>query len=57
MERFSFVFVDNALGEIGFPPILPITLVYQNASVVTSGLLDTGASVNVLAYKCRCPTW
>ena len=51
MERFSFVSVNNALGEVGFRPILPITLVYQNASVVASGLLDTGASVNVLPYK------
>ena len=51
MERFSFVSINNTLGEIGFRPILPITLVYQNASVVASGLLDTGASVNVLPYN------
>ncbi len=51
MERFSFVSVNNALGEVGFRPILPITLVYQNASVKVSGLLDTGASVNVLPYN------
>lgn len=51
MERFSFVSVNNALGEIGFRPILPITLVYQNTSVKVSGLLDTGASVNVLPYN------
>ncbi|MEO6863316.1 MAG: aspartyl protease family protein [Microcoleus sp.] len=51
VERFSFVSVNNALGEVGFRPILPITLVYQNTSVVTSGLLDTGASVNVLPYN------
>jgi len=51
VERFSFVSVNNALGEVGFRPILPITLVYQNASVVASGLLDTGASVNVLPYN------
>ncbi|MEG4281482.1 hypothetical protein QUB68_00020 [Microcoleus sp. A006_D1] len=24
MERFSFVSVNNALGEVGFRPILPI---------------------------------
>ncbi|MCY7380988.1 MAG: aspartyl protease family protein [Microcoleus sp. CAN_BIN18] len=51
VERFSFVSVNNALGEIGFRPILPITLVYQNTSVKVSGLLDTGASVNVLPYN------
>jgi len=51
VERFSFVSVNNALGEVGFRPILPITLVYQNASVKVSGLLDTGASVNVLPYN------
>lgn len=31
-------------------PYLPIALSYQNRSLQVSGLLDTGASVNVLPY-------
>ncbi|MFB2937258.1 hypothetical protein ACE1B6_18580 [Aerosakkonemataceae cyanobacterium BLCC-F154] len=32
-------------------PYLPIVLTYQNQSVSTTGLLDTGSSVNVLPYE------
>lgn len=32
-------------------PYLPIALTYQNRSLEVSGLLDTGASVNVLPYE------
>jgi hypothetical protein len=32
-------------------PYLPITLNYQGKSIPVSGLLDTGASVNVLPYE------
>ncbi|WP_442933053.1 aspartyl protease family protein [Microcoleus sp. herbarium7] len=32
-------------------PYLPIALSYQNRSLQVSGLLDTGASVNVLPYE------
>jgi hypothetical protein len=50
-ERYSFVSGDTALGEAGFRPHLPFTLVYEQNSVIASGLLDTGASVNVLPYS------
>lgn len=49
-ERYSFISGDAALGEAGFRPYLPFTLVYEQNSVTASGLLDTGASVNVLPY-------
>ncbi len=49
-ERYPFVSGDVALGEASFRPYLPLTLIYQQASVRASGLLDTGASVNVLPY-------
>lgn len=38
-------------GEASFRPYLPFTLVHQQTSIKTSGLLDTGASVNVLPYS------
>jgi hypothetical protein len=50
-ERHPFVSGDTALGEASFRPYLPFTLVYQESSVITSGLLDTGASVNVMPYS------
>lgn len=50
-ERYPFVSSDPTLGEASFRPYLPFTLVHQQVSVTTSGLLDTGASVNVLPYS------
>jgi hypothetical protein len=49
-ERYPFVSSDAALGEASFRPYLPFTLIYQQNSREASGLLDTGASVNVLPY-------
>ncbi|WP_427160545.1 hypothetical protein ACQFX9_02435 [Aliinostoc sp. HNIBRCY26] len=49
-ERYPFVSSDATSGEASFRPHLPLTLIYQQKSVETSGLLDTGASVNVLPY-------
>ncbi|NES17831.1 MAG: hypothetical protein F6K41_02640 [Symploca sp. SIO3E6] len=49
-QRYPFVSSDAALGEAGFRPYLPLNLIYQQGSVTESGLLDTGASVNVLPY-------
>ena len=50
-ERYPFICADTSLGEAAFRPYLPITLVYQQRSIKTSGLLDTGATVNVLPYQ------
>jgi hypothetical protein len=50
-ERYLFVSSDSTLGEASFRPNLPFTLIHQQNSVITFGLLDTGASVNVLPYS------
>jgi hypothetical protein len=50
-QRYPFVSSDAALGEASFRPYLPLTLFYQQDSVTVPGLLDTGASVNVLPYS------
>ncbi len=50
-QRFPFVAAGSHLGEAGFLPQLPITLAYQDHSVSASGLLDTGATVNVMPYQ------
>jgi len=50
-QRFPFVEARDALGSIDAVPQLPLTLYYRNSAVEVSGLLDTGASVNVLPYS------
>ncbi len=47
-KRFSFTERTNSLGLSSSLPYLPISLTYQNRSLDTMALLDTGASVNVL---------
>jgi hypothetical protein len=49
--RFSFTELDPNLGEFSTLPYLPIVLTYQSRSLPLKGLLDTGASVNVLPYE------
>jgi hypothetical protein len=49
-QRYSFTTTNPELGEAGFRPYLPLTLIYQQTSITVSGLLDTGATVNVLPY-------
>lgn len=50
-ERYSFTAADRTFGEASLRPYLPITLTYQGQSITASGLLDTGAMVNVLPYE------
>lgn len=49
--RFAFTQIDPSFGALSTLPYLPIVLTYQNQSVSTTGLLDTGSSVNVLPYE------
>lgn len=49
-DRYPFLPIDSALGEAGLQPRMPLTLTYQDQSVAVTGLLDTGAMVNVLPY-------
>jgi len=50
-RRFPFIQRTNSAGLSGVMPYLPITLSYRDRSVEVMGLLDTGASVNVLPYE------
>ena len=47
--QFPFVMRKPALGAASLVPMLPLTLA-ATKSVTVSGLLDTGATVNVLPY-------
>jgi hypothetical protein len=49
-ERFEYTLVGAQASEAGFLP-LPLVLTNKNLSVNASGLLDTGATVNLLPYR------
>ncbi|MBW4635724.1 MAG: retroviral-like aspartic protease [Iphinoe sp. HA4291-MV1] len=50
-QRFPFVERYDQFGVPDAAPLLPITLNYRGQFVQGMGLLDTGASVNVLPYE------
>lgn len=50
-QRFNFQPKTDLLGMIDYVPYLPLRLTYQNQDLDVMGLLDTGASVNVLPYQ------
>jgi len=50
-RKYPYTTFDVSLGEAGFRPFLPITLTYHQQALETAGLLDTGATVNVLPYQ------
>ena len=49
--RYPYSSVDSSLGEASLRPNLPLALTHQGISIDTTGLLDTGATVNVLPYQ------
>jgi hypothetical protein len=50
-KRFPYIKKINNLGQENYVPSVPITLNYGNVSVKSMGLLDTGATINVLPYN------
>lgn len=48
--RFPYVDVDPVHPGASHPPYVPLTLSNGQATVACSGLLDSGATVNVLPY-------
>jgi hypothetical protein len=49
--RFPYVQTNPQLGAAGAFPFLPLALSHGGRSVTVSGLLDTGAAVNVLPHS------
>ncbi|MGI8551318.1 MAG: hypothetical protein ACR2PL_11120 [Dehalococcoidia bacterium] len=49
-RRFAYTPADSMVGEASLLPLLPLVLHYQGCSTSATGLLDTGATVNVLPY-------
>lgn len=50
-QTFPYKIIDSSLGMVDRMPYLPLTLGYNGHSLNVEGLLDTGASVNVLPYE------
>jgi hypothetical protein len=50
-ERYAFTAASSVHGEASLLPLLPILLRSHERSTTTSGLLDTGATVNVMPYS------
>jgi hypothetical protein len=50
-EQFPFVEVDSTTGASSRMPYLPLALTLGQRSVAVSGLLDTGAAINVLPHS------
>ena len=50
-QSFPFLETKDIYGDVDVVPSLPLTLTYGQSSIALTGLLDTGASVNVLPYS------
>lgn len=50
-EQYPFVSSRPDLGVLGLVPCLPIQLAFRQQTVITEGLLDTAAAINVLPYE------
>jgi Aspartyl protease len=50
-QRFPYKVIDTSLGMVDRMPYLPLTLSFNGQALNVEGLLDTGASVNVLPYE------
>ncbi|NJO65533.1 MAG: hypothetical protein HC836_47800 [Richelia sp. RM2_1_2] len=51
VQKFPYKIIDSSLGIVDRMPYLPLTLNLNGQSLNAEGLLDTGASVNVLSYE------
>ena len=50
-QSFPFLEAKDIYGDVDVVPSLPLTLTYGQSLIALTGLLDTGASVNVLPYS------
>ncbi|MEL6165419.1 MAG: hypothetical protein AAFR37_17260 [Cyanobacteria bacterium J06628_3] len=50
-QKFPYKIIDSSLGMVDRMAYLPLTLSLNSKSLNVEGLLDTGASVNVLPYE------
>lgn len=51
VERFNFTAAGGATGASALLPLMPLTLHREDRSTGVQGLLDTGATINVLSFS------
>jgi hypothetical protein len=49
--QFPYVPVDASEGGLNLLPFMPLTLRTTGQSITASGLVDTGATINLLPYN------
>ncbi len=49
--RFPYATTDSSQSEVDSLPRLPLTLRYEQQRIMEVGLVDSGATVNVLPYR------
>lgn len=49
-QEFSYVMRDPSLGNASLAPMVPLTMTGPR-TIVTSGLVDSGAAINVLPFQ------
>jgi hypothetical protein len=49
--RIQYQELTGVQGEVVLRPLLPLSLGLDSATITASGLLDTGADINVLPYR------
>ncbi len=47
-QQYPYVEMDSAAGALSLMPLLPLTLSLGQRTVVVTGMLDTGAAINVV---------
>lgn len=58
IERFPYVESDPAVGLAGALPYMPVTPGHEQREISVSGLVDSGATLNVLPYDvCGAGRW
>jgi hypothetical protein len=50
-ESFVYTQVNEASGAAGWAPLLDLTIAFGTTPIVAAGLLDSGATVNVLPWE------
>jgi hypothetical protein len=49
--RVEYSYLTRPRGEVILRPVLPLRLVLKEVTIDSTGLLDTGADINVLPYQ------
>lgn len=51
VETFAYTIQNPVMGNVSSMPYLPLQLEYNGKILNVSGLVDTGATLNVIPYQ------